>query len=93
VEVTPPEPRKGDLFLHVIQVGDQQLAALAPTDLIEEDGRCGVRLSVGQETWEVTFSTTGDLAGHLRRTGPRNAIDRPLSSAVQPQGGLMLRTR
>lgn len=93
VEVTPREPRKEDLFLHVIQVGDQQLAALAPTDLIEEDGRCGVRLTAGPDTWEVTFSTTGDLAGHLRRTGPRSAIDRPLTSAVQPQAGLMLRTK
>ena len=79
--------------MHVIQVGDQQLAAMAPAALIEEDGRCGVRLTAGQDTWEVTFSTTGDLAGHLRRTGPRRAIDRPLTSAVQPQNGLMLRTK
>jgi heparin/heparan-sulfate lyase len=92
VEVTPAEPRKEDVFLHVIQVGDQQLAAMDPTTLIEEDGRCGVRLAVGQDTWEVMFHTTGDLGGHLRRTGAAPAIDRPLTSAVQPQTGLMLRT-
>ena len=91
VEVTPPEPRKEELFLHVIQVGDQQLAAMSPTSLIEEKGRCGVRLTAAQDTWEVTFSTTGDLTGHIRRTGPANPIDRPLTSSVQPQTGLMLR--
>ena len=30
VEVTPGSPRRDDLFLHVIEVGDQKLAAMAP---------------------------------------------------------------
>jgi hypothetical protein len=69
VEVTPSEPRKDDVFLHVIQVGDRQLAAMDQATLIEEQGRYGVRLVAGEETWEVQFDATGEIGGHIRRTG------------------------
>jgi len=93
VEVAPSEPRKEDMFLHVIQVGDRRLAAMDQTTLIEEQGRYGVRLVAGEETWEVLFDTTGQIGGHIRGTGATKAIDQPLTQSVAPQSGLMLRPK
>lgn len=89
VEVTPQQPSENDVFLHVIQVGDRQLAEMSSATLIEQPDRCGVRLQTGDETWEVSFDTAGELGGHIRRTGPAGEIDRPLTSGVQPQSGIV----
>lgn len=89
VEVAPGTPREADVFLHVIQVGDQTLAQMDQTTLLESAGSCGVRVSIGTETWEVTFDLQGDPAGHIRRTGARTAIDRELTNKVQPQSGIL----
>jgi heparin/heparan-sulfate lyase len=88
VEVTPGSPRKSDVFLHVIQVGDQQLETMGQTSLLKTDNKCGVRLTIDGRTWEVTFNSTGELGGHLKRSGgPRN-IDSILSTVVQEQTGI-----
>ena len=89
VEVTPGQPRTEDVFLHVIQVGDQRLDAMDPVELIQGDGMCGARLAIGGHTWEVTFRTTGDLAGHVKRTGTSGPLDRDLTTEVEPQSGIM----
>jgi heparin/heparan-sulfate lyase len=89
VEVTPREPRTDDLFLHVIQVGDQQLEAMDEVALIATARTAGARLSVGERTWEVTFDTTGELGGHVRRTGGGATIDTELTVTIQPQSGIM----
>jgi hypothetical protein len=89
VEVTPTIARKQDVFLHVIQVGSQDLQSMSATSLMQSEGRCGVRLTVGKDVWEVTFSTAGELAGHIRRIGGEPSIDRDLTSEVQPQSGIM----
>jgi heparin/heparan-sulfate lyase len=91
VEVTPGQPRTEDVFLHVIQVGDRALAAMDDVELLSADQTCGVRLSAAKETWEVTFATSGKLAGHVRRTGAQPAIDRDLTTGVQPQAGILAR--
>jgi len=91
VEVTPAHARKDDVFLHVIQVGDQTLTTMDVTELIEAEGVCGARIASGGRVWEVTFRTTGDLAGHIKRTGAGTVIDTPLASTVQPQAGIMAR--
>ena len=90
VEVTPGAPRKDDGFLHVIQVGDQQSTAMDATTLIQDGDRVGVRLVADQTTWEVVFAATGEIGGHIRRIGAAEPIDRPLTSTVQPQSGIML---
>jgi heparin/heparan-sulfate lyase len=69
LEVTPGSPRKNDVFLHVIQVGDRQLDAMNETTLLEDEGICGVRLRTGGRTWEVTFNSTGKLEGNIKRFG------------------------
>ncbi len=89
VEVTPATAKKRDVFLHVIQVGSRDVQSMDATRLLQSDGRCGVRLAAGEDVWEVTFSTAGKLAGHIRRTGGKPPIDRDLTSEVQPQSGIM----
>jgi len=88
VEVTPGAQRAEDFFLHVIQVGDQSLASMEHTALIRRDASVGVRLAAGDRTWEVTFDTAGDLGGHIRLKGPREDLDRDLTTEVMPQAGI-----
>lgn len=92
VEVTPGAPRTEDVFLHVIQVGDQDLQAMDPVELIQGEGSCGVRLHTGDRTWEVSFATTGDLRGHIRCAGGAT-VDRDLTTEVTPQSGIMCGAR
>ncbi|UCC98052.1 MAG: heparinase II/III family protein [Phycisphaerales bacterium] len=88
IEVTPRTQRKQDVFLHVIQVGDQKLNAMDQASLLQADRMCGVRLTTHSGTWEVVFNTTGKLGGHIKRMGgPRN-INTALASGVQPQVGI-----
>lgn len=89
VEVAPGAPRQEDVFLHVIQVGDQKLQAMEATELLRAERAAGVLLRSGKEMWAVTFSTSGELGGHIRRRGERHAIDRALTTMVEPQRGIM----
>ncbi len=89
IEVGPGALREEDVFLHVIEVGDQERTAMAPVEQIEGPGRAGARLTVGETTWEVTFATEGPLGGHIRRHGgSAPPLDRPLTYQVQPQSGI-----
>ncbi len=89
VEVTPARPRKEDLFLHVIQVGQKDLASMDRSELLDEKESCGVRLVTASGTWEVTFHTTGELGGHIRRTETRRLLDADLATAARPQKGIL----
>ena len=60
--------------------------------LVETKNVCGARVPTAAGTWEVTFRTTGPLAGHIRRTGG-GPINRQLARTVQPQQGLMLQAK
>ena len=91
VEVTPGEPRKYDVFLHVIQVGDQKLKVMDEITLFQKEGACGVSLTVGNQKWEVTFNSTGKLGGHIRRFGGPGNISVPLATTVQSQIGIQAR--
>jgi len=92
VEVTPASPRKGDVFLHVIQVGDRRLEAMDETRLLKTSNMCGVRLTADSGTWEITFDSAGELGGHLKRFGGPRGIDVRLAAAVQEQTGISAET-
>lgn len=92
LEVTPGAPRKYDVFLHVIQVGNLELEAMDETTLLETEGICGVRLTVGGQTWEVTFNTTGELGGYIKCSGSARNISTTLASSVQRQIGIQARS-
>ena len=89
VEVSPGQPREDDLFLHVIQVGDQTMHAMDEVQLIRDDGSVGARISTAGEVCEVTFNTQGDLGGHIKLAGGPVQIDRALTEQVAPQVGIL----
>jgi hypothetical protein len=88
VEISPGAARQSAVFLHVIQVGDQKLQQMDKAELVQTGQRSGVRLDLGGQTWEVTFNTSGPLAGHIRRAGGPGTMDRPLATTVQSQSGI-----
>ncbi len=88
VEVTPGAPRKDDVFLHVVQVGDQQLEAMSEITLLQKENVSGVRLTIGNKKWEVTFNSTGRLGGRIKRFGGSRNINAPLATTVQRQIGI-----
>jgi len=92
VEISPGAPREDDVFLHVIQVGDQSLVEMDTPSLIETEDMAGARITIGGRTWEVTFSKQGDLGGHIRLTGEGESLDRPLTTEVTPQVGILAAT-
>jgi len=95
VEVSAPEPAQEQVFLHLIEVGDQTRQAMSAAERISGEGSEGVRFdqtaqrSAGDGTVEVSFATTGDLAGHIRVVrGDEVLVDADLAREVQPQEGL-----
>ncbi|MGQ9731617.1 MAG: heparinase II/III domain-containing protein [Candidatus Zipacnadales bacterium] len=90
VEVTPSTPRTNELFLHVIQVGGQEMASMDAAELIQAGGTVGVQLQTGSRVWEVTFATEGDLAGHIRLKQDGDALlDTNFTQQVMPQSGIL----
>jgi heparin/heparan-sulfate lyase len=93
VEVTPGAARTEDLFLHVIQVGEQEVEQPDPVELVRSENHVGVRLKGPSGSCEVTFATRGDLEGHIRIEGESSSMDRPLAATVQPQVGILAQPR
>jgi heparin/heparan-sulfate lyase len=89
VEVSPGAARTEDVFLHVIQVGDQSLPEMVATEAIEEAGQVGVRFAYAGRRIEVRFGTTGEPSGRVRIAQEGNPlVDQELSREVQRQAGL-----
>lgn len=85
VEVSPAQPRTDDLFLHLIEVGDQGLQSLPATQLIEADGEVGVSFTAEGKAYEVRFATAGELRGSISIDGQRHELRRD----VTPQVGIL----
>ncbi|HUU26626.1 MAG TPA: heparinase II/III family protein [archaeon] len=89
VEVSPAEQNSADLFLHLIQVGDQSLKAMVGSELVKKDNQVGVRFAKGELEWEVLFGSQGEPSGRIRIT--KNNVDileRKLTGMVSPQKGI-----
>ena len=90
VEVSPGAAREEDLFLHVLQVGDQTLNAMDATELVQDDGVTGVRLTSGNRVWEVGFATEGELGGSIRLVeAGGEVLAQDLATTVQLQVGIL----
>jgi heparin/heparan-sulfate lyase len=89
MEVKPGEAREEDLFLHVLQVGDQSLTSMVDTELSVDDAAVIVAFDTGPKQVEVRLATEGDVGGHIRiGSGGNTLVDRPLATDVMPQTGL-----
>jgi len=93
VEVTPAVPQKDDVFLHLIQVGSQNLQRMDDAVLIRDAAQWGLQLTTAGQTWEIKFNRRGELGGHVRRTGSARPIDAELITSVQKQSGIMGRSQ
>lgn len=89
IEVSPGTPRKEDVFIQLIQVGDITLGKMDVASLVEENGMVGVRFFTKDNIAVVTFATEGDPAGHVTiASGVNIFVDRDLTSQIMPQAGL-----
>lgn len=90
VEVSPGAPRTEDVFLHLIEVGEMTLAAMAPAEPIQGNGVVGVRFRTGGKSAAVTFATRGQPAGHVKLTsGEKTLIDKDLAQDVMAQASAL----
>jgi len=91
MEVKPGSPRKEDVFLHLIQVGDQTLQAMCETQVTTGDGTATVTFDALGKSVTLSFATVGDVGGHMRISrGGQVLVDRDLTQEVMPQAGLAL---
>ena len=65
LEVQPPDGQLRDYFLHVLFLTDEAATAAPPAERIEEKGRLGVRMKLGDRTVTALFDTFGPLSGRL----------------------------
>ena len=91
MEVAPGRARREDLFLHVIEVGDNaRLAAMSPVKRVRDERTAGVRIRSEGRTWTLCFAIDGDAGGHIRiEDAGRVVVDRTLAGDVAPQVGLL----
>jgi len=89
VEVSPGEPRTEDLFLHLIQVADQDQDAMIEPELIETHEFVGLRFESEDRAGELSFGRNGEPSGWIRlESGDEVLLDRDLIQEVMPQAGL-----
>jgi len=89
MEVRPGKPRTEDIFLHLIQVGDQKLERMSEAKAVTAPGRAEVTFVAGERTVTLSFATTGDVSGHIRiAKGEQVLMDRDLTTEVMGQVGL-----
>jgi heparin/heparan-sulfate lyase len=87
IEASPGEARAGDVFVHLVRVGDRTMKDLGAVERVRKGARAGVRFSTAAGHAEVTFNLDGEVGGHITLTGPR-PLDRDLANQVNPQTGL-----
>ena len=60
MEVKPGAERAEDVFMHIIQVGNESLAALPQTTTFESSSEIGVEFTYNGKSWRVAFDKTAD---------------------------------
>lgn len=90
VEVKPDAARNNDVFLHLIQVGDQSLQSMSNAQLnTATDGTATLTFNASERTVTLRLPTTGDISGHINITeAGQTLVDRPLTQQVTPQEGM-----
>jgi len=91
MEVKPRNPRKEDVFLHLIQVGDQTLQEMSETQVASDEAEVTVTFDALNKRVTLSFATVGAVGGHIRiQQGAEVLVDRDLTHEVMPQAGLAL---
>lgn len=58
MEVKPGEERTDDVFMHIIQVGDESLASLPATTTFDTESEIGVEFTYNGKHWRIAFDKT-----------------------------------
>jgi heparin/heparan-sulfate lyase len=58
MEVKPGTAAKNDTFMHIIQVGDESLAALPATAAFDNASEAGVEFNYNGKSWRIAFDKT-----------------------------------
>jgi hypothetical protein len=90
VEVRPGSARTDDVFLHLIQVGDQSLQSMSDAQVrTDADGVVTLTFDASGRTVTLLLPTSGESGGHIRIVeGEEVLADRPLTDQIMPQEGL-----
>jgi hypothetical protein len=88
VEVRPGAPRREDVFLHLIEVGDPGLTKMCPSRVREAGDAVELDFEAGARSVTLRFAARGPVGGSIRiRRGAATLVDRPLISSVEAQSG------
>ena len=92
VEVTPGAARTDDVFLHLIQVGDQSLTEMSDAGVgSDADGNVTLSFDASGRTVSLLLRTAGGIGGWIRiADGQEVVVDRALTSEVMHQKGLAI---
>ncbi len=90
VEVKPGSARTDDVFLHLIQVGDQSLKSMSSAQaVIGDDGVVTLTFDATGRMVTMLLPTTGDVGGYIRISEDGLVlVDQSLTQEVTPQEGL-----
>ena len=89
MEVAPGDARKADTFLHLIQVGGQDLDRMFNADVDVSDDQAKLAFSSEDRAIEVCFAMTGAIGGHIRIARGSEVIrENDLTREVMEQTGL-----
>ncbi|MBW2532462.1 MAG: heparinase II/III family protein, partial [Deltaproteobacteria bacterium] len=84
MEVSPGSARTADVFLHLIEVGDQGLSAMSTHSATEDGSNAEVTFDAGSRTVTLRFAKTGAVGGHITIVdGAQTPVDRALTTSVQ----------
>ncbi|MBI2951359.1 heparinase II/III family protein [bacterium] len=89
MEVRPGSPREEDIFLHLIQVGDQNLAEMSDARVKTSDNSAEVVFRAGDREVALSLAVAGEIGGHIQISrGEQALVDRDLTRKIMPQVGL-----
>jgi hypothetical protein len=89
MEITPENNNKEDVFLHLIQVGDQSLAAMTESRLIKSGDMTGLSFNYRQREYEVIFNTKDKTGGRISvKQNGTILINENFSIQIKSQKGL-----
>lgn len=65
MEVSPGTARAEDVFMHIIQVGDESLTSLPATETFETNSEIGAEFIYGGKTWRLAFDRSADYGCNI----------------------------
>lgn len=74
IDVTPKDPSREDLFLHVLQTFPDLPKDEAKVALIKKERVVGATLTMGRHVWEITFARDGGGGGSIQLIENENTV-------------------